>query len=129
MAPQGTSSCERNHSRRLSKLMRLQLGRKEKSRMGRNSRTETTEKLAAVSRELAIEYRHVADLTPFPGNSRKHHKKQVRQIAKSIEVFGFNVPLLINAHSQVMAGHGRLLACKLLGITEVPTIRLEHLTE
>jgi DNA modification methylase len=97
--------------------------------MGRNSRTETTEKLAAVSRELAIEYRHVADLTPFPGNSRKHHKKQVRQIAKSIEVFGFNVPLLINAHSQVMAGHGRLLACKLLGITEVPTIRLEHLTE
>jgi len=97
--------------------------------MGRNSRTETTEKLAAVSRRLAIEYRHVADLKPFPGNSRKHDKKQVRQLAKSIEVFGFNVPLLINAHSQVMAGHGRLLACKLLGITEVPTIGLEHLTE
>ncbi len=71
----------------------------------------------------------MADLTPYPGNSRKHDEKQIRQIAKSIEVFGFNVPLLINAQSQVVAGHGRLLACKLLGITEVPTIRLERLTE
>ena len=43
-------------------------------------------------------------------------------------MFGFNVPILINEDSQVVAGHGRLLASKLLGLTEVPTIRLEHLT-
>ncbi len=103
--------------------------------MRNNSKTETrdsrnlAEKFSPISRKLAIEYRHVADLTPYPGNPRKHNKKQVRQIAKSIEVFGFTVPLLTNAQSQVVAGHGRLLACKLLDITEVPTIRLEHLTE
>jgi DNA modification methylase len=90
---------------------------------------KSKEKFCAISGELAIEYRRVADLTPYPGNSRRHNKKQVRQIAKSIEICGFNVPLLINAQSQVLAGHGRLLACKLLGITEVPTIRLEHLAE
>jgi DNA modification methylase len=58
-----------------------------------------------------------------------HSEKQIQQIARSIEAFGFNVPVLVNAQSQVIAGHGRLEACQLLGITEVPTIRLEHLTE
>jgi hypothetical protein len=67
--------------------------------MGKNSKTETTdsrnlpEKFSPISRKLAIEYRRVADLTPNPGNARKHDKKQVRQIAKSIEVFGFSVPV------------------------------------
>jgi len=88
-----------------------------------------TEKLGTVKRKLAIEYRPTTTLRPDPRNPRLHDKRQIRQIARSIEVFGFNVPLLINGEMQVVAGHGRLAACKLLGITEVPTIRLKHLTE
>src|SRR5271155_5015422 len=90
---------------------------------------ERNGQLTTLKQKLAIEYRTVASLTPDPSNARLHTDKQVRQIAKSIEVFGFNVPILINAESQVVAGHGRLEACKKLGITELPTIRLEHLSE
>jgi ParB-like chromosome segregation protein Spo0J len=71
----------------------------------------------------------LARLRPDPKNPRAHGDKQVRQIANSIEAFGFNVPILIDRHMQVIAGHGRVLASKLLGLTEVPTICLEHLTE
>lgn len=89
----------------------------------------TTEKLFKVKGKLAIEYRSIATLSLDPRNPRLHNEKQIRQIAKSIEVFGFNVPILINGEMQVVAGHGRLQACKLLGLTEAPTILLEHLTE
>ena len=64
-----------------------------------------------------------------PQNPRLHSKRQVRQIARSIEVFGFNVPVLVNAEGRLIAGHGRVLAAKLLGLSEVPAIRLDHLTE
>ena len=53
----------------------------------------------------------------------------MKQIAKSIEAFGFNVPVLIDANSHVIAGHGRLKACERLGIAQLPVIRLEHLSE
>ena len=53
---------------------------------------------------------------------------QIRQIANSIEAFGFNVPILIDRDGNVIAGHGRLLACRERGITEVPTLCLDHLT-
>ena len=76
-----------------------------------------------------IEWRKVADLKLQSWNPRKHTKKQIRQIAKSIQAFGFNVPVLIDRNSNVIAGHGRILACRLLGITEVPTICLEHLNQ
>jgi DNA modification methylase len=64
-----------------------------------------------------------------PRNPRLHSPRQIRQIARSIKTFGFNVPVLIDAASKVIAGHGRILACRELGWIEVPTIRLEHLTE
>jgi DNA modification methylase len=67
-------------------------------------------------------------LKPDPANARSHSKKQIRQIARSIETFGFNVPVLVDADLQVLAGHGRLLAARRLGLSDVPTIRLEHLT-
>ena len=81
------------------------------------------------SRKLAIEYLPVASLRLDPKNARLHSGKQVQQIVRSIEAFGFNVPVLVDANSQVTAGHGRLKACELLGITQVPVIRLEHLSE
>jgi DNA modification methylase len=81
------------------------------------------------SRKLAIEYLPVASLRPDPKNARLHSDKQVRQIAKSIEAFGFNVPVLVDANLQVIAGHGRLRACERLGIAQVPVIQLEHMSE
>jgi ParB-like chromosome segregation protein Spo0J len=84
---------------------------------------------AGKASRLAITYEPVASLRPDPKNPRIHSEKQVQQIARSIEAFGFNVPLLVNADMQIVAGHGRLQACQVLGITEVPTISLERLTE
>jgi DNA modification methylase len=82
----------------------------------------------AVSVNLAVVYRQIDQLTPDPANPRRHSKKQIRQIADSIKTFGFNVPVLVDADLNVKAGHGRLLACRELGITEVPTLCLDHLT-
>jgi ParB-like nuclease family protein len=63
-----------------------------------------------------------------PANPRRHSKKQIRQIAESIRIFGFNVPILIDREGKAIAGHGRLLACRELGVAEVPTLCLDHLT-
>jgi DNA modification methylase len=77
---------------------------------------------------MLIIYRPIDQLKPDPSNPRRHSKKQIRQIADSIKTFGFNVPVLVDADLKVNAGHGRLLGCRLLGITEVPTLCLDHLT-
>jgi hypothetical protein len=73
-------------------------------------------------------YRPVAELKPDPSNARIHKPRQINLLANSIQAFGFNVPVLVDASLNVISGHGRLLACQKLGITEVPTISLEHLT-
>ena len=80
------------------------------------------------SSNLTIVYRRIDTLKPDPANPRRHTKRQIRQIADSIKTFDFNVPILIDREDKVVAGHGRLLACSLLGITEVPTLCLDHLT-
>jgi ParB-like chromosome segregation protein Spo0J len=79
--------------------------------------------------QLEVIYLRTTSLKPDPRNPRVHTDKQVRQIAQSIESFGFNVPLLIDDQQQVIAGHGRLLAARKLGWETVPAIRLSHLTE
>jgi len=76
----------------------------------------------------AIVYQPIDLLNPDQGNPRKHSKKQIGQIARSIRTFGFNVPILIDGDRRVIAGHGRLLAARQLGLSEVPTISLQHLT-
>lgn len=78
---------------------------------------------------IAIVYRTITDLHPDPKNPRAHSAKQIDQIARSIDTFGFNAPVLIDGTQKIIAGHGRLLAAKKLGFSEVPTIGLEHLTE
>ena len=78
---------------------------------------------------LKISYLRVNKLRPDPRNARLHSQKQIAQIAKSIEAFGFNVPVLIDQKSRVIAGHGRVEAAKLLGLKELPTIRLEKLSD
>src|SRR5215203_2359784 len=68
-------------------------------------------------------------LTPNPNNPRKHTKAQVRAIARSVQAFGFNAPVLINRDRQIIAGHGRYEAAKLLSLAQIPVIFLDHLTE
>jgi DNA modification methylase len=77
---------------------------------------------------MSIVYRAIETLKPDPANPRRHSKKQLQQIAESIRAFGFNVPILVDRDGNVIAGHGRLLACGELAITEVPTLCLDHLT-
>ena len=77
---------------------------------------------------LKVVYRRIDTLKPDPANPRLHTKKQIRQIADSINAFDFNVPMLIDGADNIVAGHGRYFACRLLGRTEVPTLCLDHLT-
>jgi 16S rRNA G966 N2-methylase RsmD len=78
---------------------------------------------------VAVIYRRIDQLRLDPKNPRLHRPKQIRQIAHSIEAFGFNCPVLVDATLKVIAGHGRVLAAQLLGWNEAPTIRLDHLSE
>lgn len=78
---------------------------------------------------LNIEQREVADLIPYAANSRTHSDTQIAQIAASIKEFGWTNPILIDADDTIIAGHGRLLAARKLGMEEVPVIVLDHLTK
>ena len=71
----------------------------------------------------------VDKLEPYINNSRTHSKEQVAQVVKSIKEFGFTNPILIDDKGGIIAGHGRLMAAKQLGLAEVPTITLNGLTE
>jgi DNA modification methylase len=79
--------------------------------------------------ELRIEVWPVERLLPSPRNARTHTEKQVAEIAGSIREFGFTNPILVGGEGDVVAGHGRLAAARLLGLTEVPVIVLRELSE
>src|SRR6202166_3763621 len=70
----------------------------------------------------------IGDLIPDHHNPRKHGRAQISAIARSIESFGFNAPILVDKNNKIVAGHGRYEAAKLLGIDKVPVISLDHLT-
>lgn len=69
------------------------------------------------------------DLEPYARNARTHSDEQIKEIAASIKEFGFLNPILVDEKSTIIAGHGRLAAAKLLGLSQVPVIPLTHLTE
>ena len=73
-----------------------------------------------------ISDRAITSLRPYARNARTHSRKQVRQIAASIERFGFTNPVLISDDGEIVAGHGRVEAAKLLKWKTVPTIALSH---
>jgi DNA modification methylase len=75
-----------------------------------------------------IVMRRVADLRPYSRNARTHSKQQVAQIAASIRRFGFTNPVLTWGNGEIIAGHGRVEAAKQLGLAEVPTLALDHLS-
>jgi DNA modification methylase len=81
------------------------------------------------SGKIEVIYRSIEGLKSDPGNPRVHSTRQVRQLARSVDLFGFNVPVAIDSDGKVIAGHGRIMAARLLGWTEVPTVCLSHLSE
>jgi ParB-like nuclease domain len=78
---------------------------------------------------MQIEFSPVRELRPHPSNARTHSRKQIKQIAKSIERFGFCNPVLVDDAKQIIAGHGRVEAAILLGLEAIPTYRLSHMSE
>ncbi len=78
---------------------------------------------------MKIEQRPVAGLIPYVNNSRKHSEEQVAQIAASIKEFGWTNPILVDGANGIIAGHGRLMAARKLGMEAVPVIELAHLSE
>jgi ParB/Sulfiredoxin domain len=92
------------------------------------TRTETS-KLPCPSLQRWVEIVDLSTLRAAASNARRHPKKQVRQIAQSIKRFGFNNPLIVDHNWNIVAGHGRFEAAKLLHLPSVPVIRLSHLSE
>jgi ParB-like chromosome segregation protein Spo0J len=76
-----------------------------------------------------IELRDIESLIPYINNSRKHSDEQIDAIAGSIKEFGWTSPILVDGDNGLIAGHGRLLAARKLGIVKIPSIELAHLTE
>ena len=80
--------------------------------------------------ELKIEYVPIESLTPYKNNARKHESFDINFIKRSIQEFGFDDPIGVwGENNLIVEGHGRLIAAKELGMTEVPIIRLDHLTD
>jgi DNA modification methylase len=80
-------------------------------------------------RSLQVEYRDIRDLRPSPHNARTHSDRQIRQIERSIEQFGFTNPALVDEANVIMAGHGRVKAAERRGLSRVPVIRIENLSD
>jgi len=80
-------------------------------------------------RALALEFLPLEALVPYARNARTHSEEQIGQIAASISHFGFTNPVLVGADNDIIAGHGRVMAARQLGMAEVPCFRLGHLSE
>jgi DNA modification methylase len=78
-------------------------------------------------RNNQLERLSIADLVPDARNPRQHGKRQLRQISKAIRTFGFITPIVVDQENNIIAGHGRVLAAKQIGLNEVPAVRVTHL--
>jgi DNA modification methylase len=100
-----------------------------KASRSKQSRASAASKSPALTDALQVELWPIDRLLPYAANARTHPDEQIEQIAASIAEFGFNVPCLVDEGGVLIAGHGRLLAAKRLGLAQVPVIRLAHLSE
>lgn len=82
-----------------------------------------------MEKAMEVEQIKTEDLTPYARNSRTHSAEQITQIANSIQEFGFTNPVLVDQDGGIIAGHGRVMVAKQLGIEQIPCIRLWHLTD
>lgn len=83
----------------------------------------------AETADLAIEYRPITGLVPYARNARTHSEAQVALIAGSIREYGWTTPILVDGANGIIAGHGRVMAARKLGLGSVPVIELGHLSE
>ena len=81
-----------------------------------------------MDRPIGVECLAITSLKPSLRNSRTHSKAQIKQIAASIEAFGFTNPVLVDETKTILAGHGRVEAAKQLGLKDVPVVRIEHMS-
>jgi hypothetical protein len=98
-------------------------------RTGKKAGIRGHAKLPGDASRLAVVYRPIAELKLDPKNPRRHSPRQINQIARSIRNFGFVAPVLLDASSRVIAGHGRIMAAQHLGLSDAPTISVDHLSE
>src|SRR5216684_1649434 len=89
----------------------------------------TTPARALAREDMSVEWREISTLIPYARNARTHSEAQIAQIAGSIREFGFTNPVLIDPDGGIIAGHGRVLAARQLGMPRVPTICLSGLSE
>ena len=82
-----------------------------------------------MQRHFHIEHQSPSALRPYAGNPRRHSRAQIKQIAASIQRFGFTNPVLVSDENEIVAGHGRVAAAKQLGLETVPTLRLSEMSE
>ena len=87
-----------------------------------NASTPTTPARARAREGMAVEWRKISTLIPYARNARTHSEAQIAEIAGSIREFGFTNPVLIDPEGGIIAGHGRVLAARQLGMDEIPTI-------
>src|ERR1039457_5553660 len=78
-------------------------------------------------RDLKVELLPIGAILPYAHNPRTHSRKQIRQLVRSIQEFGFTNPVLIGVDGKLIAGHGRLLAAQLVGMENIPCIRLDQM--
>jgi DNA modification methylase len=100
-----------------------------KANPSKQSRASAASQSLTPSDSLQVELWPIEQLLPYAANARTHPGEQVAQIAGSIAEFGFNVPCLVDDRGVLIAGHGRIVAAKRLGLKQVPVIRLGHLTD
>lgn len=81
-----------------------------------------------MTNKLAMKYKATEQLIPYALNSRTHSESQIAQLAASIREFGFTNPVLLDGENGILAGHGRVMAARLLKLESVPTIEISHLT-
>jgi ParB-like chromosome segregation protein Spo0J len=94
-----------------------------------NPTTTAAENADVTRAQLRLEFWPLDRLIPSPRNARTHSEAQIAEIAGSIRAFGFSNPILVGAEGDVVAGHGRLAAARLLGLSEVPVVVLGELSE
>src|SRR6516225_2764268 len=78
---------------------------------------------------LKIEYLPIQGLRPNPNNSRIHPQKQIDKLARTIDEFGFLIPILIDEQNKLLAGHAGIEAAEVCGLTTIPCVRTSHLSE
>ena len=106
-----------------SAILLIALGPEKSAKIFKHLKEDEIEQLT-----LEIVYKNIDELLPYINNARTHDEMQINQIASSIKEFGFNSPIAIDSDNMILCGHGRLLGAKKLGLKEVPTVCLSHLT-